>query len=113
MENKPSIENEPPLSHIEEYYSDWDYNPGELLKLAIWHKKELPPEAVDKIRVAIDKTLGRDESLGHWELDQKEFEILLEGFIECRNIPKELIDDLLEIFRQYKEKQAKKSKTNS
>jgi hypothetical protein len=91
-----------PLNFTEEYSSDWDYNPGELLRLAVWHKKELPEEAIKKIISAFDNILGRDNKPGRWMLDEKEFENLAQGYAQCPTIPSEFEDDLIEIMKQFK-----------
>lgn len=106
---KPNQEFLPPLNFIEEYNPDWDYNPGELLRLAVWHKKELPQEAIDRIKVAFNNILGRDENMiNKWTIDQREFENLIKGYAQCQTIPSDLEDDLIEIMKQVKKRQTEK-----
>ncbi len=104
MENLKS-EIEKPLSPIEEYYPDWDYNPGELLKLAVWHKKELPNEATEKIQIAIDDVLGKRKDLpGQWTLDENEFMNLIKGYAQCQTVPKKIEDGIIEVIKHWKRK---------
>ena len=108
MENiKSSIER--PLSPTDEYYPDWDYNPSELIRLAVWHKKELPSEAVKKIKVAINDVLGkRTDVVGQWTLDENEFQNLVNGYSRCQTIPEELESEILKVIKYWKKKQNEK-----
>lgn len=76
------------------------------MRLAVWHKQELPEEAIEKIKVAINDVLGKSELPGQWTLDQAEFENLVKGFVQCLTIPAEIENGLIEIIKQYKKKQA-------
>lgn len=105
MRNKSKQEIGRLFSPIEEYDPEWDYNPGELIRLAVWHKNELPQEAITKIKKVCDNILGRDEKPGQWALDQREFEDLVDGYGHSQTIPSEIEGDLVEIIKQYKNKQ--------
>ncbi len=100
---------EKPLSPTEEYYPDWDYNPSELMVLAVWHKKGLPEDAINKINSAIDNILGINQKLpGQWILDKKEFSRLVEGYSQCHTIPKQLEDRIIEVIKYWKKQNEKK-----
>jgi len=91
-----------PNYYIFDYDPDWDYNPSELLRLAVWHKSKLPSDAIGKIKKAIDNALGRDGLGGRWALDEKEFDDLLKGFAQNNAVPEEIKDDFLEILKNFK-----------
>lgn len=108
MENL-KLETEKPLSLTEEYYPDWDYNPSELIRLAVWHKKELPDEAVEKIQIAINDILGkRSEVVGQWTLDENEFTNLVKGYAQCQTIPEKIENGIIDVIKYWKKNNIKK-----
>lgn len=78
---------------------------------SIWHKKELPSEAIQKIKGAIDDVLGK-KLPGQYTLDKEEFENLSNGFKQSHTIPEEISDGLIEVFKYYTKQRSEKNINN-
>ena len=88
---------------IKRYHPEYDYNPTELLFLAVFTKEPLPDEAVEKIEGALKNALDK-LPIGRWELSCSEITTIYRWYLDAESIPKQLEKYFAKLFVEYSDK---------